>query len=109
MTDKIRLGIVGAGAITQVGHLPALRKVREIDVVGICDNDLAKARALADRFEIPVVHSDITELLEFAPLDAVLCARPIICTNRTPSPPWRPNCTYSWSGRGPSRRPGCNA
>lgn len=76
MTDKIRLGIVGAGAITQVGHLPALRKVREIDVVGICDNDLAKARALADRFEIPVVHSDITELLEFAPLDAVLVCTP---------------------------------
>lgn len=76
MTDKLRLGIVGAGAITQVGHLPALRKVREIEVAGICDNDLGKARALADRFDIPVVHSDIAELVEYAPLDALLICTP---------------------------------
>jgi predicted dehydrogenase len=76
MADKLRLGIIGAGAITQVGHLPALRKVREIELVGICDNDLGKARALADRFDIPVVHADITELLEYAPLDALLVATP---------------------------------
>lgn len=76
MTDKLRLGIVGAGAVTQVGHLPALRKVREIDVAGICDNDLGKARALADRFDIPVVHSDIAELVDYAPLDALLVCTP---------------------------------
>lgn len=76
MTDKLRLGIVGAGAVTQVGHLPALKKLRDIDVAGICDNDVAKARALADRFDIPVVHSDITELLEYAPLDALLVCTP---------------------------------
>lgn len=76
MTEKLRLGIVGAGAITQVGHLPALRKLRDIEVAGICDNDAAKARALADRFDIPVVHSDIAELVEYAPLDALLVCTP---------------------------------
>lgn len=76
MTDKLRLGIVGAGAVTQVGHLPALRKVRDIEVAGICDNDVGKARALADRFDIPVVHSDIAELVEYAPLDALLICTP---------------------------------
>jgi predicted dehydrogenase len=76
MTDRLRLGIVGAGAITQVGHLPALRRVKEIEVVGICDNDRAKARALADRFEIPVAHADIAELIEYAPLDALLVCTP---------------------------------
>lgn len=76
MTDRLRLGIVGAGAVTQVGHLPALKKVKEIEVAGICDNDLAKARALGDRFDIPVVHSDIAELVEYAPLDALLICSP---------------------------------
>lgn len=76
MTDRLRLGIVGAGAVTQVGHLPALKKVKEIEVAGICDNDLGKARALADRFDIPVVHADIAELVEYAPLDALLVCTP---------------------------------
>lgn len=76
MTDRVRLGIVGAGAITQVGHLPALKRVKEVEVVGLCDNDLAKARALADRFAIPSVHSDIGDLMEDAPLDALLVCTP---------------------------------
>ncbi|MEO5799523.1 MAG: Gfo/Idh/MocA family oxidoreductase [Gemmatimonadales bacterium] len=76
MGDRLRLGIVGAGAIAQVGHLPVLKRVKEIDVVGICDNDLPKARALADRFGIPDAYSDIEELVEYDALDAVLICTP---------------------------------
>jgi predicted dehydrogenase len=76
MTERLRLGIVGAGAITQVGHLPALKRVKEIEVVGLCDNDIAKARALADRFGVPNVHSDIAELVEYEALDALLICTP---------------------------------
>ncbi|MES2123273.1 MAG: Gfo/Idh/MocA family oxidoreductase [Gemmatimonadota bacterium] len=76
MSDRLRLGIVGAGAITQVGHLPGLKRVKEIDVVGICDNDLPKARALADRFGIPDAYGDIEELVEYDALDAVLICTP---------------------------------
>ncbi len=76
MAERMRLGIVGAGAATQVGHLPALKRVKEIQVVGICDNDLSKARALADRFAIPDAYSDIEELVEFEPLDALLVCTP---------------------------------
>ncbi len=76
MAERMRLGIVGAGAATQVGHLPALKRVKEIQVVGICDNDLSKARALADRFDIPDAYSDIEELVEFEQLDALLVCTP---------------------------------
>ena len=55
MSEKLRVGIVGAGAITQVGHLPVLKRMKGVEIVGICDNDRAKARALADRFEVPDV------------------------------------------------------
>ena len=71
MADRLRLGIVGAGAIAQVGHLPALRKIRDVEVAGICDNDVVKARALADRFDIPDVFHDLSELIEFGQLDAL--------------------------------------
>lgn len=76
MTERLRLGIVGAGAIVQVGHLPALRKIKEIEVVGICDNDMVKARALADRFDIPDVYPDLAELVELGGLDALLVCTP---------------------------------
>ena len=76
MADRLRLGIVGAGAIAQVGHLPALRKIRDVEVAGICDNDVVKARALADRFDIPDVFHDLSELIEFGQLDALLVCTP---------------------------------
>jgi predicted dehydrogenase len=76
MPDTIRVGIIGAGAITQVAHLPVLRKLKGATVVAICDTDLPKARALADRFQVPDAFSDIEELLEFEQLDAVAICTP---------------------------------
>ncbi|HEY4102027.1 MAG TPA: Gfo/Idh/MocA family oxidoreductase [Gemmatimonadales bacterium] len=77
MAERLRLGIVGAGAVTQVGHLPALKRIKEIEVVGICDTDLAKARALADRFGVQDAFTDIEELVEFEEgLDALLICTP---------------------------------
>jgi predicted dehydrogenase len=77
MAERLRLGIVGAGAVTQVGHLPALKRVKEIEIVGICDTDLAKARALADRFGVQDAWTDIEELVEYEEnLDALLICTP---------------------------------
>jgi predicted dehydrogenase len=76
MGEQLRLGIVGAGAITQVGHLPALKRLKEIEVIGLCDNDRPKAQALADRFGIPDVFDDIGELVETDALDALLVCTP---------------------------------
>lgn len=76
MSDPVRLGIIGAGAITQVAHLPVLRKLKGVQVVGICDADLPKARALADRFQVGDAFADIEELLEYEKLDAVAVCTP---------------------------------
>mgnify|MGYP003293559256 CR=1 FL=1 len=46
----MKVGIIGGGAIAQVAHLPVLKKLKSIEVQAICDTDLPKARALADRF-----------------------------------------------------------
>jgi len=73
--SNIRVGVVGGGAIAQVAHLPVLRKLKGVQVVGICDNDGPKASALAARFETGAAYGDIEELLELAKVDAV-----VICT-----------------------------
>src|SRR5882724_4679242 len=76
MKSDIRVGVVGAGAIAQLAHLPVLSKMRGAQLVAVCDNDRNKARALADRFGVPDTFTDIEDLLEVEELDAVVIATP---------------------------------
>ncbi|HTS89005.1 MAG TPA: Gfo/Idh/MocA family oxidoreductase [Gemmatimonadales bacterium] len=76
MSETLKLGIIGAGAITQVAHLPVVNRLKGVEVVAICDTDLPKARALADRFRVRDAFSDIEELLEYERLDAVAICTP---------------------------------
>ncbi|HET9684766.1 MAG TPA: Gfo/Idh/MocA family oxidoreductase [Gemmatimonadaceae bacterium] len=76
MTEPVRIGVVGAGAIAQLTHLPVLSKMRGVKLVAVCDNDRAKARALADRFGIEDAYNDIEDLLESDELAAVVIATP---------------------------------
>jgi predicted dehydrogenase len=73
---ECRIGLVGAGAIAQLAHLPVLAKVKGATLVAICDNDGPKAGALAQRLGVPDVFTDIDELLEYDRLDAVIIATP---------------------------------
>jgi predicted dehydrogenase len=76
MTDTVRIGVVGAGAIAQLAHLPVLAKMRGAQLAAICDNDRPKARALAERFGIPDTVTDIDDLLAIDDLTAVVVATP---------------------------------
>lgn len=76
MSTDLRLGLVGAGAIAQLAHLPLLSKMRGAQLVAICDNDGPKAGALAQRLKVPDIFTDIDELLDTEGLDAVIIATP---------------------------------
>lgn len=76
MSSDLRLGLVGAGAIAQLAHLPLLAKMRGAQLVAICDNDGPKAGALAQRLKVPDIFTDIDELLDTEGLDAVVIATP---------------------------------
>lgn len=76
MSEPVRIGLIGAGAIVQVAHLPVLTKLKNVEVIAICDPDLPKARALAERFHIRDVFDDIEDLLDHEQLDALLVATP---------------------------------
>ena len=72
--DPLRLGILGAGAISQVVHLPIFAEREDVDLVALGDQDIHKAETLSQRFSIPLV-MEAGELLELDELDAV-----VICT-----------------------------
>ena len=76
MTDPVRIGVVGAGAIAQLTHLPVLATMRGATLIALCDSDRPKARALADRFDIPDAYTDIEDLLEAGGLQAIVVATP---------------------------------
>ncbi len=68
---EVRIGIVGAGAIAQVSHLPAYARIPGVAVGAICDVDLAKARRVAARYNVPRVTRSYDELASMDELDAV--------------------------------------
>jgi predicted dehydrogenase len=75
-TTNCRIGLVGAGAIAQLAHLPVLAKIKGAQLVALCDNDGPKASAIAERLGIPDVFTDLEDLLELDEVDAVVIATP---------------------------------
>jgi predicted dehydrogenase len=75
MSERVRVGVIGLGAIAQVAHLPTLAANPDVEIVGVCDNDGPKARALANRFGVRATYDDIEDLLRLSGPDAV-----VICT-----------------------------
>lgn len=73
---EISVGVIGGGGITQIAHLPVLSRADNTRVVAVCDNDVGKARSLAERFGVPDAYDDIEELLARTQPDAVVIATP---------------------------------
>ncbi len=69
--DKIRIAVVGAGAIAQITHIPLWNEIDNVEVVAICDQNRGKAQLVGEKFKIRRTYSDIDELLKLEELDAV--------------------------------------
>jgi len=62
--------VIGAGGIVRAAHLPAYEKAG-FPVIGLIDQDTAKAAQLASERGIPRTFSSAAEAVRFAPPDAV--------------------------------------
>ncbi len=76
MKDRLRVGFVGAGAISQY-HLAGWLDTHEAQLVAICDVDESRARAKAQAFNIPNVYTDFRAMIEGGKLDAVDIVTPV--------------------------------
>ncbi|SFN00140.1 NAD-dependent epimerase/dehydratase family protein [Dokdonella immobilis] len=63
---KLRVAVVGAGYVAS-HHLAALKRLDFVELVGICDTNLEAAEALARRFGIGQVASDLAGLAAARP------------------------------------------
>jgi predicted dehydrogenase len=73
----LKIGIVGAGKMVQMAHLPNLIAVEGVDIVAIADIDQSAAKKVADAYNIPKVYGSSQELLDGEPeLDGVVVVTP---------------------------------
>jgi predicted dehydrogenase len=73
--DKLRIGLIGGGAIMRLSHAPTVKASADADLVAVYDLDIARAKALTDDFGgTPFDHLDA--MLSMKELDAVIVATP---------------------------------
>jgi predicted dehydrogenase len=73
--DRLRVGLIGAGAIARDRHLPGWRLVPQAQVVAIADASLATAETIARDFQIERFETDYRRLVDDRTIDVVdICA-----------------------------------
>ncbi|QHW31292.1 Gfo/Idh/MocA family oxidoreductase [Paenibacillus rhizovicinus] len=70
MTNTIRIGVIGAGSISEM-HLKSYDKNPNAKLYAICDLNEQRAQAKADKYAIPHVYTDYLELLANPEIDAI--------------------------------------
>jgi predicted dehydrogenase len=68
--ERVRLGIVGVGNISQL-NVPGYLEHPNCDVVALCDSNLDRARTLAAAWDVPNVYGSLDDLLADPKIDAV--------------------------------------
>jgi len=69
--DPIRIGILGAARIAPAAVIKPARKVEGATIGAVAARDPARARAFAEKHDIPKVHESYTALLADPELDAI--------------------------------------
>jgi predicted dehydrogenase len=69
--STLRIGVIGAGAIATLGHIPGFQKIAGVSVVAVCDTNLERAQAVAGQFNIPMAHSDYRDVIANEQIDAI--------------------------------------
>ncbi len=72
-SDIVRIGIIGCGGIANGKHMPALKKLKNIEMVAFCDIILSRAEAAKEKYGTPdaAVYTDYKKLLEDKTIDVV--------------------------------------
>lgn len=70
MSEKVKIGIIGTGSISNL-HMAAYRKLPDAEVVACCDLNEERAKKYAEKYGIPHVFTDYRELLKMKEIDAV--------------------------------------
>ncbi len=75
--QRLRIGIVGCGEVTQIIHLPSLMQLAEqFAVTALCDVSDTVLQAVGEQWRVPKRYREYHDLLAQDDVDAVLVANP---------------------------------
>ncbi|MBI4028354.1 MAG: Gfo/Idh/MocA family oxidoreductase [Verrucomicrobia bacterium] len=70
--QPIRIGIIGAGAITKSRHLPGLKKIPDVQLVAVCNRSAASGNAVAREWGFERVARSPRQIIHATDIDAVM-------------------------------------
>ena len=70
-TDTIRIGFVGAGANTELRHIPGFKEIDGVELVSVANRTTQSGKRIADKHGLSTVYSDWVELMESDDTDAI--------------------------------------
>lgn len=77
MSKRVKVGIIGCGAIAERLHIPDYATCGQADLVAFCDASRARAAAMAERFAPEAqIYTDYRELLKNPEVEAVSVCMP---------------------------------
>jgi len=76
MSERVRIGIIGAGSFTRHRLLPTLLAIPGVEVVAVANRSLASSERVAEEFDIPAALGDWRSVLTRDDVDAVLVGTP---------------------------------
>ncbi len=75
--ERSAVAVVGCGQIAEWRHIPALRKIKDTEIVAICDKNEDLVKRLSVRYRIRRYYSDFAQMLHREKIDIVdICTPP---------------------------------
>ncbi len=73
--SRVKIGIIGCGAIGQRRHLPEAAASQDVDLVAVCDVNEKRVKQIADQYGA-TPFTDYRDLLDNADVDAIVVCTP---------------------------------
>jgi predicted dehydrogenase len=73
-TDRIGIGMIGAGSIARMRHVPGLKAIPGVELVGVVNRSPESSKQAAREFGFPTTYDTWADLLDDDSVDAVVIA-----------------------------------
>ena len=70
--DKVKIGVLGTGAISGIYFKNLTKVFSEVEVVAVCDLFVEKAKEAAEEYQIPKVYETMEEMLADGEIEIIL-------------------------------------